>query len=36
MRRERAGAIPIVDAGRQVGILTRSGVLDAFDAASPG
>ena len=35
MRRERVGAIPIVDAGRLVGILTRSDVLDAF-AASPG
>jgi acetoin utilization protein AcuB len=36
MRRERVGAIPIVDAGRLVGILTRSDVLDAFAAASPG
>ncbi|TMB50272.1 MAG: CBS domain-containing protein [Deltaproteobacteria bacterium] len=36
MRRERVGAIPIVDAGRLVGILTRSDVLDAFGAASPG
>ena len=32
MRRERVGAIPIVDAGRLVGILTRS---DAFGATSP-
>jgi acetoin utilization protein AcuB len=30
MRRERIGAIPIVDRGRLVGILTRSDVLDAF------
>jgi acetoin utilization protein AcuB len=30
MRRERIGAIPIVDGGRLVGILTRSDVLDAF------
>jgi acetoin utilization protein AcuB len=30
MRRERVGAIPIVDGGRVVGILTRSDVLDAF------
>jgi acetoin utilization protein AcuB len=29
MRRERIRAIPIVDAGRLVGILTRSDVLDA-------
>ncbi len=36
MRRERVGAVPIVDAGRLVGILTRSDVLDAFGAASPG
>ena len=33
MRRERVGAIPSVDAGRLVGILTRS---DAFGATSPG
>ena len=30
MRRERIGAIPIVDGGRLVGILARSDVLDAF------
>ena len=30
MRRARIGAIPIVDGGRLVGILTRSDVLDAF------
>ena len=30
MRRERIGAIPIVDGGRFVEILTRSDVLDAF------
>jgi acetoin utilization protein AcuB len=30
MRRERIGAIPIVDEGRLVGILTRSDVLGAF------
>jgi acetoin utilization protein AcuB len=30
MRRERIGAIPIVDRGRLVGILSRSDVLDAF------
>jgi acetoin utilization protein AcuB len=32
MRQERIGAIPIVDAGRLVGILARSDVLDAFVA----
>jgi acetoin utilization protein AcuB len=32
MRRERIGAIPIVDRDRLVGILTRSDVLDAFVA----
>jgi acetoin utilization protein AcuB len=30
MRRERIGAIPIVDGERLVGILTRSDVLDAY------
>jgi len=30
MRRERFGAIPVVDRNRVVGILTRSDVLDAF------
>jgi len=30
MRRERIGAIPIVDGGRLRGILSRSDVLDAF------
>jgi len=30
MRRERVGAIPILDGDRLVGILTRSDVLDAF------
>jgi len=30
MRRERIGAIPIVDRGHLVGLLTRSDVLDAF------
>jgi CBS domain-containing protein len=30
IRRERIGAIPIVDGKRLVGILTRSDVLDAF------
>lgn len=33
MRHERIGAIPIVDGGRLVGILTRSDVLDAFATA---
>ncbi len=32
MRRERVGALPIVDKGHLVGILTRSDVLDAFVA----
>jgi acetoin utilization protein AcuB len=32
MRRERIGAIPIVDQDRLVGIVTRSDVLDAFVA----
>ena len=30
MRRERIGAIPVVDGHRLVGMLTRSDVLDAF------
>ncbi|HEY8514097.1 MAG TPA: CBS domain-containing protein [Candidatus Binatia bacterium] len=30
MRRERFGAVPIVENGRLVGIVTRSDVLDAF------
>ncbi len=30
MRRERFGAIPVVERGRVVGMLTRSDVLDAF------
>jgi acetoin utilization protein AcuB len=30
MRRERVGALPIVDGGALVGILTRSDLLDAF------
>jgi acetoin utilization protein AcuB len=30
MRRERIGAIPVLDGQRLVGILTRSDVLDAF------
>jgi len=30
MRRERIGAIPVLQRGRLVGILTRSDVLDAF------
>jgi CBS domain-containing protein len=34
MRRERIGAIPIVDGGRLRGILTRSDVLDAFVESS--
>jgi len=34
MRRERIGAIPIVEANRLVGILTRSDLLDAFVAQS--
>jgi acetoin utilization protein AcuB len=32
MRRERIGALPIVEGARLVGILTRSDVLDAFVA----
>ena len=34
MRRERIGALPVVDDRRLVGILTRSDVLDAFLAMS--
>jgi len=30
MRRERFGALPVVDRTRLVGILTRSDILDAF------
>ena len=37
MRKERIGAVPIVDANRLVGILTRSDVLDAFvELVEPG
>ena len=36
MRRERIGAVPIVDAGLVVGIVTRSDVLDAFVAPARG
>ncbi len=32
MRRERIGALPIIESNRLVGILTRSDVLDAFVA----
>jgi len=32
MRRERVGAVPIIENGRLVGILARSDVLDAFVA----
>jgi acetoin utilization protein AcuB len=32
MRRERVGAVPIVDGQRVVGLLTRSDILDAFVA----
>jgi len=32
MRRERIGAIPIVDGDRLVGLVARSDVLDAFVA----
>jgi CBS domain-containing protein len=34
MRRERIGAIPIVDRHRVIGMLTRSDVLDAFLAVT--
>ena len=36
MRRERIGAIPIIEANRIVGILARSDVLDAFVALAGG
>jgi acetoin utilization protein AcuB len=36
MRRERIGAIPIVDGDRLVGILTRSDLLDALVALGGG
>lgn len=36
MRRKRIGAIPILDGGKVVGILTRSDVLDAFLALARG
>jgi len=36
MRRERIGAIPIVDGHRVVGIIARSDVLDAYVALASG
>ena len=36
MRRERIGAVPIVEAGHIVGVIARSDVLDAFVALSGG
>jgi len=36
MRQERIGAIPVVEGGRAVGIITRSDVLDAFVALLGG
>jgi acetoin utilization protein AcuB len=36
MRRERIGAIPIVEGQRMVGILARSDVLDAYVALASG
>jgi len=36
MRRERIGALPIVEAGHIVGVIARSDVLDAFVALSGG
>jgi acetoin utilization protein AcuB len=35
MRRERIGALPIVDGTRLVGILTRSDLLDVLAASAP-
>ncbi len=34
LRRERIGAVPVVDGGRLVGILARSDLLEAFSALS--
>ncbi len=36
MRRERIGAVPILEGGRLVGIITRSDLLDAFVELSQG
>ena len=35
MRRERVGALPVIDGGRLVGIVTRSDLLDALVALEP-